>query len=161
MRLVNHGACVWVPRAANHICQSNLGWWGVNTGGGALRLPGLYINSISCKKKRSIPIWITCLQWSRTVSLHNDKSPYYYYTVTDCANSGDPLEAEALPASFRRPFKLIGLFTCSATQRRAPGPARNQQQSFWCPFVFFQCAPSKSGKIITQSNGPFNFTVAK
>lgn len=52
MRLVNHGACVWLPRAANHICQSSLGWWGVTTGGGALRLPGLYINSISCKTNK-------------------------------------------------------------------------------------------------------------
>ena len=48
-RLVNHGACVWGPRAANHICQSSLGWWGATTAGGALMFPGLYMNSISCR----------------------------------------------------------------------------------------------------------------
>lgn len=51
---MNQGLCVCGPRAANHICQSRRGWWGIRKGGGRLTFPGLYMNSISWK----MDIWL-------------------------------------------------------------------------------------------------------
>jgi len=41
--------------AANHICQSSLGWWGATQVGDRSTLPGLCMNSISCHLLPSKP----------------------------------------------------------------------------------------------------------